>query len=282
MKTKNIFIIGTLLSVVTFTSCSKKEGCTDPLAINFESDADKDDGSCQYLNPVPPTETSGNLTFNFTHNFDGAAVSSSNFNQFDFVNQNDDTLSISRLRYLISDIRLFKSNGDSILIDGYQLVDVTNNTGLTYAPGDQIPFDSYTGISFTFGFDSLDNAGNYTDLNSASWNWPTMIGGGYHFMQMEGKYREAGADSSYAYHNGTAFNMMSSTAELNHFRADLGAITITNNATIEIKMNIAEWYKNPNTWDLNAMHSNLMMNYNAQKIMQANGASVFSLGTVVQ
>lgn len=222
-----------------------------------------------------------NLTFNFTHNFDGANVSSANFNQFDFVNLNDDTLSLTKLRYLISDIRLYKSNGDSILIDGYQLVDVTNNTGLVYTPSDDIPAGAYTGISFTFGFDSLDNTGNYIDLNSASWSWPSMLGGGYHFMQMEGRYKEMGSDSLYAYHMGTARKSMG-VFEQNYFVANLGPITITGDATIEIQMNIAEWYKNPNTWDLNAMHSTLMPNYNAQIMMNQNGQNVFSLGQIIQ
>ena len=47
-------------------------------------------------------------------------------------------------------------------------------------------------------------------------------------------------------------------------------------------MNIAEWVKNPNTWDLDNMHSALMGNYTAQSMMQANGYNVFTLGTVSQ
>jgi hypothetical protein len=257
MKTQNKFLIALLISASALvTSCSKDSN-----------------GGNGYA--------SSKLTFNFTHNFDGVDVSASNFNQFDFVNLNNDTLNLTKLRYLISDIRLFKSNGDSILIDDYLLVDVTNSTGLTFSPTNDIPTGSYTGISFTFGFDSLDNTVNYPDLNSTNWNWPTMIGGGYHFMQMEGKYKDMGNEIGYAYHMGTA-SPSSGVFEANHFRADLGAINITNDATIEIKMNIAEWYKNPYTWDLNDMHSMLMPNYNAQIKMYQNGHSVFSLGTVTQ
>ena len=57
---------------------------------------------------------------------------------------------------------------------------------------------------------------------------------------------------------------------------------ITNNATIEVKMNIAEFFKNPNTWDLNVLDTPLMPNYTAQKMMQENVMSVFSLGEITQ
>lgn len=46
---KNNWILGLLvLAVLGFQSCSKKEGCTDVTACNFEEDAEKDDGSCDY------------------------------------------------------------------------------------------------------------------------------------------------------------------------------------------------------------------------------------------
>ena len=271
--------------MMIFSSCSKKEGCTDPSSINYDPSAEKDNGTCLYKMATPPIATSGSLTFTFAHHFAGIPVTSSDFNLFNYVNANDDTLSISKLKYLISGIRLYKSNGDSIVIDGHQLVDLSDNSSLIYAPttATDIPFGSYTGISFIFGLDSVNNISNaYADLNSASWNWPTNIGGGYHFMQMEGKYRELGVDSSYAYHMGTAYDMMMSMPEQNYFKVDLGPITLVNNATIQIKMDISEWYKNPSNWDLNFYHSNLMMDYTAQKLMNTIGKDVFSLGMIVQ
>jgi hypothetical protein len=109
-----------------------------------------------------------------------------------------------------------------------------------------------------------------------------MLGGGYHFMQFEGNYLDAtGAPQPYAYHNGTA-RVSDGVFEQNFIEVELPAITITNTATVEIKMNLAEWFKNPNTWDLNILNGALMGNYEAQIMMNENGQNVFSLGEITQ
>ena len=40
-----------LCTVILWTSC-KEPGCTDPLATNYNTEANKDDGSCEYRYPV--------------------------------------------------------------------------------------------------------------------------------------------------------------------------------------------------------------------------------------
>lgn len=281
---KKISILTTVLALTSliFTSCSKEEGCTDPAATNFNADAEKDDGSCIYPTEEP-TETTvekTTVTFNFTHNFDGVPVTGANFNQFNYVTLNNDTISIIRLRYLISDIVLYKSNGDSVLLDGYQLIDLSDPSSMSYAAA-EVDWGSFTSVGFTWGFDSIDNMGNYVDLNSASWNWPAMIGGGYHFLQFDGQYMAAGVPSPFNYHNGTASNM--GNHEANHVELRLPGISLNEPyASVEIQMNIAEFFKNPYTWDLSVYNTMLMPNYTAQKLIHNQIYSVFSYGTITQ
>jgi hypothetical protein len=224
------------------------------------------------------------LTFNFTHNWDGTPVSDADFNDIKFVNANGETISIERLRYLISRIVFVDSNNTLYPFNGYFLADVGDNN-LSFTISQALPPEAYQ-VSFLFGFNESDNVdGVYQDLNSRSWNVPVMLGGGYHYMQLDGKYTGPGAASpeNFNYHTIRAVDTSDPdnlVFQNTFFTVSLGSVTITRNTAIEIKMNIAEWFKNPNTWDLNVLNTALMANFDAQIMMNENGQNVFSLGAV--
>lgn len=226
-----------------------------------------------------------NVSINFKHDWDGTNVSSTNFNTIQYFNENNDELSIEKLRYLISDVTFHKSNGQTIVVEGYNLVDVTNDENLTYVLPTQIPIGTYSNVSFTFGFDNDDNTdGVFTDLNSASWNVPMMLGGGYHFMQLEGKFiNNIASEQGYQYHAIRAVDNadpMNLVFQDTFFTVNLGEVIVRNNSSFDVKMNIAEWFKNPHSWNLNDLNSMLMPNFAAQVKMYDNGQDAFNLGTV--
>ncbi|MBK6629237.1 MAG: hypothetical protein IPG35_16865 [Flavobacteriales bacterium] len=47
------------IAAAPLTSCKKKEGCTDPSAVNYDPDADNDDGTCIYASTDPTTVING-------------------------------------------------------------------------------------------------------------------------------------------------------------------------------------------------------------------------------
>jgi len=242
-----IFII-----VITFSGCKAELNC------------------CENIKNV-------NVTLNFTHNWDGVPVTSSDFKIFKFINKNGELISIERLRYVVSNINI----GD--LNNNYQLINVGDNTGLEIE-FNQVPSGNQQ-LKFTFGFSDTDNTdGIYKDLNSVNFNVPEMLGGGYHYMQFDGKYLDTNnQESGFNYHAIRAVDRTDPNIlkfEDTSFEVDLGAIDLKENTTIEINVNLAEWFKNPNTWDLNQLNTVLMPNFEAQKLMSANGKSVFSLGKV--
>ena len=226
-----------------------------------------------------------NVTIEFTHNWDGDIVDTSTFGNFNYRTANGETVSIDRLRYVVSQLQFVGNAGVNFSPKTYQLVDVGNGSGLSLMIQDLIP-GTYE-IRFRFGFSNADNQdGVYQDLNSVSFNVPNLLGGGYHYMQMDGKYKDIKKnDLNYNFHVIRAANTSNvSSPQLvdTSFEVNLGSVTINTDATVEIQMNVAEWFKNPNQWDLNSLDTNLMSNFSAQLQMSENGKSVFSLGTVTQ
>jgi hypothetical protein len=70
-------VMRALLGIAAFFvlgACSKEdEGCTDPLALNYDASALTDDGSCYYDGPgvqLPPDNFSGDLYTSFSENWD--------------------------------------------------------------------------------------------------------------------------------------------------------------------------------------------------------------------
>jgi len=280
---KKLLMVLSVITVVTSFSSCRKKGCMDPTAVNYDAEAKKEDGTCEWEDV-----NDYQITFQFSHNYDGVSVSNADFDNLTFTNQAGTVHSITKLNYLVSDFRLYTSSGDSVMIDGYQFVSLSDASTFNYTIDQKIPVDTYTGVAFNFGFDSADNvSGAYADLNVLNWAWPAMLGGGYHNMQFEGKYISNVPDTaSFAYHMGMAreITVTDTIFHANHFLTELSnsEFSLTNNATIEVKMNIAEWFKNPNNWDLNTYNAMLMPNFAAQIMMKENGPSVFSVGSITQ
>ncbi|MDZ7848705.1 MAG: hypothetical protein U5L96_19335 [Owenweeksia sp.] len=59
-KLKSLLLCSTLAAFAGFTtSCEKEQGCMDESALNYDPDAEEDDGSCVY-----DDDTDGNLIVN--------------------------------------------------------------------------------------------------------------------------------------------------------------------------------------------------------------------------
>jgi len=251
MLNKNLFL---LLLVVCFAACETND------------------------DPIKNTSVS----IDFSHRFNQQAVTSNNFNALQYTNGFGTTLSLTRLRYLISEISFTNQQGIKTLVKDYQLIDVGENTGMLI-DGITLAEGTYS-LNMRFGFSQTANTSSiYPDLNAASWNVPQMLGGGYHYMQMEGRFLDLNnQESIYAYHTISAVQNPGpdNIREDTSIALTLGEINITQDAIqINVTMDIDQWFENPNLWDLNLLNGMLMGNYTAQKLMQENGQTVFSLQT---
>ena len=253
------------------------------LIIGFTGCEDDDDGGDD---PKPKPQTkSYSATINMTQVVDGAAfMLSNNTSNMPYTNASGQDYNVSRLQYLISDVTFNKVGGGSTTIEGYHYVDLDSTSTLTYTPSMQIPEGDYESISFTFGFDEQDNAGNYPELNFLNWNWPGMLGGGYHFMRLEGDYDSSGTTKIFRTHMGTARNntVTPTTFEANHFDVVLAnsAFTVDTTFSFDLKMDVAQWYENTYQWDFNVYNAPIMPIYDAQKRLNENGPTVFSIENI--
>lgn len=234
---------------------------------------------CEKKSPFESTVETGTLTLKFTHHWDGEPITADQFEQFLFTTAHGELVSIERLRYVLSDIEIRDQDF------GYHLVDVGEEEGLSLTLNGIEK--SQQVLQFRFGFSDANNLdGIYQDLNSASFNVPLQLGGGYHYMQFDGKYKDQNnQDANFNYHAIRAVDVSNADDLVlrdTSFSFDVGSFTMGSDTTIAIEMNVAEWFRNPHTWNLNELNTVLMPNFEAQLLMNANGQTVFSVGPITQ
>jgi hypothetical protein len=257
---KIVYLLGLLL---VFASCSNNDdNGNDPV----------DDG---------PEDVTYRATLTFTQNWGGTEVTNQDYNSTVFTNDIGNELQITRLRYLISRVVLINADGQQFPLVDYQLVDLGNPNTNIVQPPIEIPAGAYR-VAFVYGFNEEDNvSGQYSDLNTVLWNWPEDLGGGYHFMQLDGNYDVNNDPKPFNYHNGTA-RQSPGNFVANHVTFDSPQLTaVGTDVRVEITMDISEWFKDPNQWDLELLNTDLMGNFDAQRLMNANAGSVFSVRFVI-
>jgi len=236
----------------------------DPTALNYNSEASIDDKNCNY-------EVITELNINFNHYVDGTELV---VNDMIYTNPSNDNYSIQTLRYLISDITLHTDNGTETLLDEVHFIDISIDSSLIlHIP--EINKNTYTSISFTMGLDSVKNNTNLF-LNESffpSFTWPEFLGGGYHYMQLEGDFNTV--FNGYTTHTGGTNGIDFSFDKVFPITNEINNIT-----DININMEITNWYKNPEIFNLTS--DGIMGNINSQITLQANGTEdVFSVSFTI-
>ncbi|MBT7656484.1 MAG: hypothetical protein HN591_07470 [Flavobacteriales bacterium] len=227
-------------------------------------------------------ETTTEFELQFTQSWNGTPISSESLNSFQFQNEAGEKLSIERLRYLLSNIHLQLSNGTEIPLKAFHLVNLQKEESLKTNLTTFVTSKDIEAVSLLFGFDNEANQdGIYPDLNAVSWNVPKMLGGGYHFMQLDGKFENnAGELAPYNFHAIRAVDKSDPENlkfEDSFFEMEQSIESTTSRIRITIDMDISEWFVNPHLWYLESDATSLMPNFEAQKRIAANGKSVFSI-----
>jgi len=239
--------------------------------------------------PIPAAET-GNLKIEFSHTVDGQQLL---LNTNLYVNQAGNHYELTDIMYFLSDVKLYPHNGTPMSIEDQTNVHYINiriPSTLSWNIKDPIPTGVYDSLSFIFGLNEQHNHSN-TFLNQPESNmaWPEVLGGGYHFMMMNGKWiNPQNVSTPFNFHLGTGqiysdtitYNPNTITAFVqNYFKVTLAlsAFQISKNITTSVKLNMAvdSWFKTPHTWDHNYWGGSVMQKQRALQTIKENGFDVF-------
>jgi hypothetical protein len=194
MNTTNLLSIVATCTLL-LSSCGKK-GCTDPSALNFDQDAEKHDGSCEYPDIL---EDSTNLYLRIHHQFGSEDLDLNSAYQI----PGSEKINVSLFKYYLSNIG--STNEEFSEIEYINLAELETTTlGMTAKPG------SYSSLDFSVGVPNELNQADpaiypanhpLSSLNGTYWTWSTQ----YRFILIEGKADTAKNntyDLSYIYHTG--------------------------------------------------------------------------------
>jgi len=162
----------------------------------------------------------------------------------------------------------------------------------------RIPKRNFNTISFTFGIDSTKNKSNlFSNPPQKDMFWPENMGGGYHHMKMDGKWRNAGGitDQGFGLHLGDLKKTVYDTTWTQSVVSGLDSIskidtvvrTFRNSfpvsiskhfeireneiTTITVIMDMKQWMENPYMWDFNVMGGAIMSRERAMDSLKING-----------
>lgn len=151
------------------------------------------------------------LTVHIAHLFDGRPL---RMEDVSLRNGAGNTLSVTRLAYLISDVTLRRADGASVTLAG-QTAYVNPAEGRDAFTLTDVPAGHYVGLAFRVGLlpkiNHSDPSRYAADsplhplVNRLHWGWQ----GGYVFLALEGRYEQPGGRlGGYSYHLATDRNLM--------------------------------------------------------------------------
>ena len=244
-------------------------------------------GSCREPDNPEPLADTGKIALDFLYRFEGHGI---DFDTLLYVNAAGNHLLFSEIQYFISDITLHYTDGSIYTIDKWKDIFYTDSDipeTQFQSIYDSIPAGTCDSLTFTFGINEEKNQSfMYVNPPESLMFWPDILGGGYHYMKLNGKWLNGEQSlSPFNFHLGIG-QVYDDEGEITGFIQNYFSVCIKNmafsvnkNMTVQlgIVMNVEKWFESPNTWDFNVWGGDIMQNQEAMHTACVNGSDVFTL-----
>jgi len=207
-----------------------------------------------------------------------------------YINEAGNHYLVNEIQFFISDVTLHHTDGSAYLIQAWKdihYIDSDIPATQIWKVFDNIPAGTYQSISFTFGINEEKNQSlMFLNPPESFMFWPQYLGGGYHYMKLNGKWLDENQQiSPFDFHLGIGQIYYSYPDSItgfiqNYFQVTLpnSTFTLGKNQTVDIwiAMNIDNWFRNPNVYDHNVWGGDIMQNQEAMHLACENGHDVFT------
>ena len=200
-------------------------------------------------------------------------------NTLDYVNEAGNHFLVTEIQWFLSNFEFQDAKGTWIALDQIAYIDTNIPESQTIQLAD-IPVGTYQKIRFTFGLDEIDNqTGRFPNPPESNMFWPEPLGGGYHYMKLNGKYQNENEElAPMNIHLGIGQNEDFTQFYQNYFTVELPIelnVKADAKSRLDLTMVIDNWFRNPHTYDILHFGSAIMQNQEAQQLLKENGHDVF-------
>jgi hypothetical protein len=232
-------------------------------------------------------DMTGALKIDFTFSWNGhnytvadldAVADSGGTYIFDSI-RSGNIVNLSGIQCFVSEISLVDENGNAVVIKNTpHYVNMLIPATLSWTSERFVPAGVYDSIVFYFGLLPEDNVdGRFIDPPESNMFWPPTMGGGYHFMMVDGRWKN-GEDRSLDTFNTFGLHVGGGNAKAVRLSFPQ-RIFMTEDNIIQKNFNMAldKWFNVEPFWDFNVYGGAIMQDTVAQRVLMDRVGKVFSV-----
>ncbi len=206
-----------------------------------------------------------------------------------YTNTAGNQYEVNELQYFISELTFWKAGTNYTIAteNGIHYVDIDIASTLSWSPDQELPPGTYDSVSFVLGINETKNKpGLFVNPPERDMFWPDMMGGGYHYMKMNGKWKTpSGTFEPFNMHLG--IGMKTDTLGNDEFIQNYFTVTLPLVdcyisgrqlfRILRLTMEVNSWFETPDTWDWNVTGGQIMQYQDLMHKAAINGKDAFSV-----